>query len=319
MTPPSSLDLPWWQLGAAAIALAAAGLALYRLTLDPLARFPGPRLAAVTRWYEAYYDVVLGGQYTFKIRQMHKQYGRYMRSGGSRCPAFGRVWLTTSAGPVIRISPYELHVDDAAFFDQLYRQDGRWDKYDWAGRGWGVPSSTIGTTDHYLHKARRQPLNPFFSKAKVASRQHHIRQHVLKLCHRLSAAAASGKGVNLGAAASAVARDVANDFILGKSYGALDRHDLQVAAVPKTHGSGTMWRVGKHFPWVPPLVKSIPRCLSKRVAGDKMQDFYRHIQVRRGPPTRCIADDLGRNPSKTPKTSSRPPTPLSRTPTPRPP
>jgi hypothetical protein len=50
-------------------------LALYRLYLHPLARFPGPKLAAVTRLYEGYYDIYHSGQYTFKISELHKQYG----------------------------------------------------------------------------------------------------------------------------------------------------------------------------------------------------------------------------------------------------
>ena len=50
-------------------------LAFYRLFFHPLARFPGPRLAALTRYYEAYYDVVQNGQYTFKIAELHRQYG----------------------------------------------------------------------------------------------------------------------------------------------------------------------------------------------------------------------------------------------------
>ncbi|KAI1478197.1 cytochrome P450 [Daldinia eschscholtzii] len=91
-------------------------LALYRLYLHPLSRFPGPKLMAVTRLYEGYYDLYKNDQYTFKITELHKQYG-----------------------PIIRISPYELHVNDTAFFDTLYnRQEGN----------------------------RRQPLSPFFSKVK---------------------------------------------------------------------------------------------------------------------------------------------------------
>lgn len=50
-------------------------LAVYRLYLCPVAKFPGPRLAALTLWYEFYYDVILGGQYVFKIEQLHEQYG----------------------------------------------------------------------------------------------------------------------------------------------------------------------------------------------------------------------------------------------------
>jgi len=42
----------------------------------PLAKFPGPRIAAATFLYEAYYDWILEGRYTHEIRAMHKKYGR---------------------------------------------------------------------------------------------------------------------------------------------------------------------------------------------------------------------------------------------------
>ena len=51
------------------------GLAIYRLYFSPIAKFPGPKLAALTKWYEFYYDVVLQGQFTFQIQAMHKKYG----------------------------------------------------------------------------------------------------------------------------------------------------------------------------------------------------------------------------------------------------
>ena len=50
-------------------------LAFYRLFLSPISKFPGPVLAALTSKYEAYYDIVKGGQYTFKIQELHKRYG----------------------------------------------------------------------------------------------------------------------------------------------------------------------------------------------------------------------------------------------------
>lgn len=54
------------------------GLAAYRLYLSPLAKFPGPTLAALTLWYEFYYDVVKGGKYTWKIGELHEQYGELL-------------------------------------------------------------------------------------------------------------------------------------------------------------------------------------------------------------------------------------------------
>lgn len=65
-----------WRHIAVMAAVYFASLAFYRLFLHPLAQFPGPKLAAITLYYEAYYDVVQNGQYTFKIAEMHKKYGR---------------------------------------------------------------------------------------------------------------------------------------------------------------------------------------------------------------------------------------------------
>lgn len=53
----------------------AAVLIVYRLYFSPLVKFPGPRIAAATLWYEYYYDVVRRGRYTWKIIELHKQYG----------------------------------------------------------------------------------------------------------------------------------------------------------------------------------------------------------------------------------------------------
>lgn len=50
--------------------------AFERLYLSPIAKFPGPKLAALTRLYELYYEIVKGGQFTFKIGELHKQYGK---------------------------------------------------------------------------------------------------------------------------------------------------------------------------------------------------------------------------------------------------
>ena len=56
------------------------GLLFYRLTVHPLSRFPGPKLAAASSLYELLYDVILsrgrGRLYYEKIEEMHDLYGR---------------------------------------------------------------------------------------------------------------------------------------------------------------------------------------------------------------------------------------------------
>ena len=64
-------------VGVAASVLYIFALSIYRLYFCPVAKFPGPRLAALTFWYEFYYDVVKRGRYTWKIRELHKTYGGF--------------------------------------------------------------------------------------------------------------------------------------------------------------------------------------------------------------------------------------------------
>ena len=84
--------LPLVLLSITAVFLYYVTRTLYRLYFHPLARFPGPKLAAIGRWwalhatlplchplilgrYEAYYEVVKVGMFSDQIQKMHEQYG----------------------------------------------------------------------------------------------------------------------------------------------------------------------------------------------------------------------------------------------------
>jgi hypothetical protein len=67
-----------WQVVAVIVLLYLAQLVLkvvYRITLHPLAKFPGPILAALTYKYEFYFDGIKGGQYLNQIARLHQIYG----------------------------------------------------------------------------------------------------------------------------------------------------------------------------------------------------------------------------------------------------
>lgn len=51
--------------------------AFTRLYTSPLARFPGPRLAALTTWYQFYFDVIRDGRLPWHLANLHKIYGKY--------------------------------------------------------------------------------------------------------------------------------------------------------------------------------------------------------------------------------------------------
>lgn len=72
-------------LGVTSFILYVTTLAVYRLYLSPLSKFPGPKLAGLTQWYETYYELVKGGggQFLFEYRKWHEQYG-----SNSNLPSF---------------------------------------------------------------------------------------------------------------------------------------------------------------------------------------------------------------------------------------
>jgi hypothetical protein len=49
---------------------------IYNLYFHPLRKIPGPRITAITSFYDFWYDVVKGGTYLWEIRRMHEVYGK---------------------------------------------------------------------------------------------------------------------------------------------------------------------------------------------------------------------------------------------------
>lgn len=62
-------------------------LTIYNLTLHPLSKFPGPKLAGATRFYQAYHALwklpSTGGLY-FHLERLHADYGPVVRIAPNR-------------------------------------------------------------------------------------------------------------------------------------------------------------------------------------------------------------------------------------------
>lgn len=70
---------PWSMLMAAIVALLSYLIVqtIYRLYFHPLSKFPGPKIAAIGRFYEFYFNVIKGGMYIWEIQRMHEKYGKH--------------------------------------------------------------------------------------------------------------------------------------------------------------------------------------------------------------------------------------------------
>lgn len=68
----------------------------------------------ITYYYEAFYEVWLGGQYFKRVAELHKEYGW--------CPPLRNIHCAENLlqGPIVRITPHEVHWDDPKFIDGIY-------------------------------------------------------------------------------------------------------------------------------------------------------------------------------------------------------
>ncbi|KAI1281075.1 putative cytochrome P450 [Xylaria sp. FL0933] len=220
----------------AASALYIAGLLIYRLFFHPLASFPGPKLAAATVWYEFYYDGIRRGQYTFKIQEMHEKYG-----------------------PLVRISPDELHCNDPAFIDTLYAGGSvRRDKFEYFASQFGIPESVFGTVHHDMHRLRRGAMNRFFSKASVTKLEPTIHDKVDKLCRQLSTHIGTQNSVQLNMAFSCFTTDVVTTYAFAKCYEFLDDPSFETNFHAPIVAGTDLGPYIKQFPFIFPLMQSLP-------------------------------------------------------------
>ncbi|KAH7348389.1 cytochrome P450 [Rhexocercosporidium sp. MPI-PUGE-AT-0058] len=210
----------------------------YRLYLSPIADIPGPKLAAITRLYEAYYDLYLGGKYTFKIIELHKQYG-----------------------PIIRISPWEIHISDPEFYDTVYASSAsghRRDKYDWFTKSFGMDNSVFATHKHDLHRVRRSALAPFFSMASVRRLQPVIQGRLDLLLERLRGFRDKDEVLMASWAFAAYTNDIVMEYCFGRCDNRLEAEDFDPSYRDASFFGSTAGSFMKHAPWVNNLMQALP-------------------------------------------------------------
>ncbi|KAI8628101.1 cytochrome P450 [Xylariaceae sp. FL1651] len=218
---------------AAAAVLYTVGLTIWRLYFSPLAGFPGPKIAAATLWYEFYWDVLKKGQWVWEIDRMHRKYG-----------------------PIVRINPYELHVRDSEFYDELY--SGRQEKYSWWTKLAGSDRSTFASVSSEEHRRRRGALNPFFSKRSIMELEPVIREKIGKLCRRLDRFTETGEVVRVDVALMATTIDVICDYGFAADRKYLDEPDFKIEWKNTVAGVCETGAMARHLPWLLAPMQKLP-------------------------------------------------------------
>ncbi|QLI70047.1 Cytochrome P450 monooxygenase sdnE [Metarhizium brunneum] len=224
-------------------------LAVFRLYFSPLSRFPGPRIAAATWWYQFYHDVVRRGRYIWVVRDMHARYG-----------------------PIVRINPSELHICESQFYNTLYVSGGihrKRDKWSWdsVGAG-GVRDSALSTVAHDLHRVRRSAIAQFFSAQNVDKLQPVIQSKADLLVRRLAERRGRRTVVtNLNHAFSALTNDVIMEYCFARSYDRLAAPDFDPSYKHASHRGVRLAQIAKHIRllgWLVTAMLALPESILVR-------------------------------------------------------
>ncbi|PVH77367.1 putative P450 monooxygenase, partial [Cadophora sp. DSE1049] len=249
------------------------GVAAYRLFLGPLAHFPGPKLAALTGWYETYFDCVKKGRYWVEIERMHQQYGKTELHSSSQFRARSQV-----TGPIVRISPWELHVNDPDW-NEPYKISSRVDKYHWYYKFVGSSDAAFGTADHDLHRVRRKAQQNYFTQEAVTQFDGKLNVICDKFKSRLQEFKGTGQPVNLSVAFRSLATDVVTEYCFHKSYNLLDEPDFAASFQRAIRDFPHIGIWHRHFGLILDIFSAMPRWLVAMIdpAGVSVHDFFNDI------------------------------------------
>ncbi|KAK5054451.1 hypothetical protein LTR84_001341 [Exophiala bonariae] len=211
-------------------------LVIYRLYFHPLAKFPGPKYAAVSRWHEYFYDVHLQGKFIFYIEGLHKKYG-----------------------PIVRITPDEVHILDSDFWETIFTKAGRVDKYDWLSGRFGNENSVLSTGPDDLHRTRRNALNPFFSRKKIIELQGVIRQKLKLLLSKVQEYQDSGAPFAINRGYMAFAEDVIMQYCFAHDYNSLDAPNWNPILHDPFRAVSISGNMSLQFPLLPKILNTLPQ------------------------------------------------------------
>ncbi|KAJ3499068.1 hypothetical protein NLG97_g632 [Lecanicillium saksenae] len=235
--------------------VSAIGVVVYRLTLHPLARVPGPVLAAATGAYEAYFQLFKdgGGRYWVEVDRLHSIYG-----------------------PIVRISPWEVHIKDSEWND-VFKLSARPNKPWWYYRSFGSAQSTNTTEQDHIHRMHRGPLQSWFSAQNVMQNLPEVHGSIEKLHDRV--AASVGQVINLSDAYRCLALDVVTAFAFRRPFGGLDHPEFNKdfnLAIKNYSRLGLINRYSFGIPFW--LLQSLPLSIAARVSPKDLRVFMAIIK-----------------------------------------
>ncbi|KAI9508110.1 cytochrome P450 [Russula earlei] len=216
---------------------------IHNVFFHPLARFPGPRGAACTRWWLAYMELGRGISLADLRVELHQKYG-----------------------DIIRIAPNELHFARPSAFNEIYNAQNKWDKDHEFYRAFDANESFFAQRDHLNAKHRRALISNLFSRSAISELQRLIQDQLERLCDALEERHIAGKSSDLYLAFQCFSADTIATFLFSNSFDQLsfpDFHGDIIEAVDIAMPAVTVAKFSAVILWI---IRNFPHWLLKIVS-----------------------------------------------------
>lgn len=179
-------------------------------------------------------------------------------------------------GPVVRITPDEIHLSDPDNCDKIYHVGSRYGKNPAFYGAFGTKKATFTTPSPDIHRVKRAALNPFFSRKKVLDLEEIVQQKARRLVSRMETAFQSTGHIDLHHGFRAISVDVITDYAFDTSYNFLSREDFGVQFFNMIRDFGPAFWFFQQFPAVQPIALSTPFWVAKLASGALTRMMLHH-------------------------------------------
>ena len=163
------------------------------------------------------------------------------------------------SGPIVRITPRIIHINDPEYIDQIFAGPGKKrDKGQRSISGFADSPTALATQWHDLHRSRRAALSPFFSKQNIRRLEPTIVDVLHLVFQRLDQHLESQSPINLSLLFRAATYDIISKYAFGEDAVSLSRPDLNQPYFQAYHEMVLSWHIGCYFPWIGHVIRRLP-------------------------------------------------------------
>ncbi|KAJ4475676.1 cytochrome P450 [Lentinula aciculospora] len=213
---------------------------LYRRYFHPLRKYPGPVFAALTSWYEAYYNIIKRGNLVVELERLHNLYG-----------------------PVIRIGPNTLHFNYRRAYQDIYTNGSTLvkDQEFYHSAVSHAPQGSVGLCDRQESKSRRTILGPLFSRRAILDLEYTIQEKINILMTLLENHHNSPTtSVQMSAAYRSLTIDIITSYCFAESTNSLASGFGNYEQKSIQENLNRLW-IQRHFPFLISFVSIAPQKL----------------------------------------------------------